>query len=248
ALEATRRKSQFLAGMSHELRTPMNAIIGFTRLVLRQAKDTLPERQRENLMRVKASADNLLTLINEILDLSKIEAGRMEVRPALFDVRQFMLACCETMKPLVKLGVQLRQEIADTVGEVYQDEEGLRHVVVNLISNAIKFTDTGEVVVRVVVEEQANSAPLLVIAVSDTGVGIPADALDTIFEEFQQVEGGVQKHKGTGLGLPIAKKWAELLGGSIRVASEPGKGSTFSVTIPARYREQRNRSAERTGK
>ena len=236
--ESNIRKSQFLAGMSHELRTPMNAIIGFTRLVLRRAGDLLPERQRDNLIQVRESADQLLKLINELLDLSKIEAGRMEVRPELFDVRQFITACCEAVSPLVKPGVQLKQEVSREVGEAHTDEEGLRHIVPNLLSNALKFTDVGEVVVRVRLERQATSEASLVITISDSGVGIPADALDTIFEEFQQVEGGIQKHKGTGLGLPIAKKWAELLGGSIAVESEYGKGSTFTVTIPLVYQKQ----------
>jgi predicted ATPase/signal transduction histidine kinase/tRNA A-37 threonylcarbamoyl transferase component Bud32 len=236
--EASRRKSQFLAGMSHELRTPMNAILGFTRLVLRRAGDLLPERQRDNLVKVRESADHLLGLINQLLDLSRLEAGRMEIHPEPFDVKQFIVACCEMVSPLVKSGVHLKQEIADTIGEAYLDEEGLRHVVINLLSNAIKFTDAGEVVVRAQVERQANDDATLVVTVADTGVGIPADALDTIFEEFQQVEGGVQKREGTGLGLPIAKKWVELLGGSIGVESEPGKGSTFTVRIPVVYREQ----------
>ena len=237
-LEATRRKSQFLAGMSHELRTPMNAIIGFTRLVLRRAGDVLPERQRDNLVKVKESADHLLNLINELLDLSKIEAGRMEVQPVLFDVKRFMLACGETVYPLVKPGVQLHHEISSEVGEAQTDEEGLRHIVINLLSNAIKFTDAGEIVVRVRVEGQADGDVSLVIAVADTGVGIAAEALGTIFEEFQQVEGSTQRRKGTGLGLPIAKRWAELLGGSLEAVSVLGKGSTFTVTIPVVYRKQ----------
>jgi signal transduction histidine kinase len=241
--EASRRKSQFLAGMSHELRTPMNAILGFTRLVLRRAGELLPERQRNNLEKVKESADNLLSLINQLLDLSRLEAGRMEVHPGPFDVRRFILSCCEMVSPLVKPGVRLRQEIAEEVGEAHTDEEGLRHVVINLLSNAIKFTDAGEVTVRVRMEGQAADAALM-IAVSDTGVGIPTEALDSIFEEFQQVEGGVQKREGSGLGLPIARRWAELLGGSIVVTSELEKGSMFLVTVPAVYRNQPEKSAE----
>jgi predicted ATPase/signal transduction histidine kinase len=233
--EASQRKSQFLAGMSHELRTPMNAILGFTRLVLRRAGDLLPERQRNNLEKVKESADHLLGLINQLLDLSRLEAGRMELHPEPFDVRRFILGCCEMVSPLIKPGVYLKREIADVIGEAYTDEEGLRHVVINLLSNAIKFTDAGEVLVRARVEGQANGDVMLVITVADTGVGIPADALETIFEEFQQVEGGIQKREGTGLGLPIAKKWVELLGGSIAVESELGKGSTFTVSIPVVY-------------
>lgn len=236
--EASRRKSQFLAGMSHELRTPMNAILGFTRLVLRRAGDLLPARQRDNLVKVQESAHHLLNLINQLLDLSRLETGRVEIRPGLFDVKRLLLDCCELVAPLVKPGVHLRPEIVDTLGEAYLDEEGLRHVVINLLSNAIKFTDGGEVVVRAQVERRANDDTALVITVTDTGIGIPADALETIFEEFQQVEGGVQKREGTGLGLPIAKKWVELLDGAITVESELGKGSTFTVVIPVVYQRQ----------
>lgn len=234
--EANRRKSQFLAGMSHELRTPMNAIIGFTRLVLRRTGDLLPERQHDNLVKVIESASQLLNLINQLLDLSRLEAGRMQVHPGRFDVRRLILTCCEMVSPLVKPGVHLQQEIADTVGEMYTDEEGVRHVVLNLLSNAIKFTDSGEVVVRAWVNNgQGNGDAALGIAVSDTGVGIPDDALETIFEEFQQVEGGIRKREGTGLGLPIARRWVGLLGGSIVAESELEKGSTFTVTVPVIY-------------
>jgi signal transduction histidine kinase len=243
--EASRRKSQFLAGMSHQLRTPMNAILGFTRLVLRRSGELLPERQRDNLVKVKESADYLLILINQLLDLSKIEAGRMEVQPTLFDVKRFIQACSETVSPLVKLGVQLRYEISDEVKEAYTDEDGLRQIVLNLLSNAIKFTEFGEVIVRVYTENQTTSEESLVILVVDTGVGIPLDKLDTIFDEFQQA--GTQTREGTGLGLPIAKRWAELLGGTITVKSELNKGSTFTVMIPATYRRQLDRAPESAG-
>jgi signal transduction histidine kinase len=233
--------------MSHELRTPMNAILGFTRLVLRRAGDLLPERQRDNLVKVRESADHLLNLINQLLDLSRLEAGGVEVRPELFDVRRFIKACCEMVSPLVKPGVQLKQEISHEVGEANTDEDGLRHIVLNLLGNAIKFTDVGEVVVHTRVRGQGNGKAMLVVSVTDTGIGIPADAIATIFEEFQQVEGGTQKREGTGLGLPIARKWAELLGGSIAVESEPGKGSTFTVTLPVVYRHQPGTPTESVG-
>jgi signal transduction histidine kinase len=244
AIEATQRKSQFLAGMSHELRTPMNAILGFTRLVLRRAGDLLPERQRDNLVKVRESADHLLNLINQLLDLSRLEAGRMEVRPAPFDVRQFILACCEMVSPLVKPGVQLKEEIPHEVGAADTDEDGLRHILLNLLGNAIKFTDVGEVVVHARIRGQANGRATLIVSVADTGVGIPANAIATVFEEFQQVEGGVQKREGTGLGLPIARRWAELLGGSIAVESEHGKGSMFTVTVPVVYQQPTEKSVE----
>ncbi|NOT53998.1 MAG: AAA family ATPase, partial [Deltaproteobacteria bacterium] len=242
--EVNRRKSQFLAGMSHQLRTPMNAILGFTRLVLRRAGELLPERQRENLGKVKESAEHLLTLINNLLDLSKIEAGRMEVHAEIFDIARFVRACCETVTPLVKPTVHLRYEIADSVEEAQTDEDGLRQIVLNLLSNAIRFTEVGEVVVRVSLEQQPTSEEQLVIAVADTGVGIAAEGLGRIFDEFEQVAGGNHQQKGTGLGLPIAKRWAELLGGSITVESTLRKGSTFTVTIPTVYADQRGTSPE----
>lgn len=242
--EANRRKSQFLAGMSHQLRTPMNAILGFTRLVLRRAGEALPERQRENLGKVKESAEHLLTLINDLLDLSKIEAGRMEVHAEIFDVPRFVQACCETLAPLVKPTVQLRHEIAEHVAEAQTDEDGLRQILLNLLSNAIRFTDVGEVVVRVFIEKQPGTEERLVIAVADTGVGIAAEGRERIFDEFEQLAGNTHQQKGTGLGLPIAKRWAELLGGSITVESAVGKGSTFTIAIPVIYVDRQKPSPE----
>ncbi|MDA0747426.1 MAG: HAMP domain-containing sensor histidine kinase, partial [bacterium] len=229
--EATERKSLFLASMSHELRTPMNAIIGFTRLVLRRAGDLLPERQRENLEKVQQSAGHLLGLINDILDLSKIEAGRMEVQAETFGVKEMVAGCCATVGPLVKEGVVLGYEVAEGVGEAHTDPAKLRQVVINLLSNALKFTEAGEVSVRVTRAEE-----VLVLAVSDTGAGIPPEMLEAIFEEFRQVEGANREHKGTGLGLSITKKLVELLGGTVSVESEAWKGSIFTVKVPAVYR------------
>jgi len=231
--EATARKSAFLASMSHELRTPMNAIIGFTNLVLRRSGDDLPERQRDNLTKVLQSAHHLLNLINGILDLSKIEAGRMEVNPGKFEVQKLLMGCCETVGALLKPDVQLLHDIADEVGEANTDEARLRQIVINLLSNALKFTKAGEVRMRATKEAQD-----LVIAVSDTGIGIPAEALNVIFEEFRQLGGADEQHTGTGLGLPITKGWTELLGGTIAVQSEVGHGSIFTVRIPADYKTQ----------
>ena len=228
--EQTERKSRFLASMSHELRTPMNAIVGFTRLVLRRAGGVLPERQKENLVKVAQSADRLLDLINDILDLSKIEAGRMDVNVEPFEVKTLIAGCCAEVEPLVKPDVTLGHDLSDDIGEANTDQARVRQIVINLLSNAVKFTEQGEVVVRANREDES-----VVIVVSDTGSGIPADALDTIFEEFQQVKGSDPQHKGTGLGLPITKGFAERLGGSIGVQSEVGQGSTFTVRIPLVY-------------
>ncbi len=232
--EQTERKSRFLASMSHELRTPMNAIIGFTRLVLRRGKSELSDRNQENLHKVRGSADHLLALINDILDLSKIEAGRMEVNPEPFEVKDLIASCCGAVSPLVKSGVRLTYDISDGIGEANTDQGRLRQIVINLLSNALKFTDFGEVAVRVSQNGQPN--PALEIAVSDTGIGIPSDALDTIFEEFRQVDGANKKQKGTGLGLSITRGWTELLGGTIEVESEVGKGSVFTVRVPVVYK------------
>jgi signal transduction histidine kinase len=213
----------------------------------------LSEQHRDNLIKVTESAHHLLNLINDILDLSKIEAGRMEVRPSRFDVKGLMASCCDTVSLLVRPGVALNYEVADEVGEACTDEARLRQIVINLLSNAVKFTEKGEVRVKCQVSSVKSSTTpehvtrdtgaldtpsgegLLVIAVSDTGTGIPAEALSYIFEEFRQVAGSAQQQKGTGLGLSITKKLTDLLGGTIGVESEVGKGSTFTIRVPMVY-------------
>ena len=164
----------------------------------------LPERQRDNLGKVKESAEQLLTLINDLLDLSKIEAGRMDVHPGIFDVKRFVQACCETVAPLVKPGVQLRYEIADTVGEAHTDEDGLRQIVLNLLSNAIKFTEVGEVVVRVFSEKQPTNEERLVIAVSIRGwVLLPKGWSASLTNSSNSQEATInRKARGLGSRLP----------------------------------------------
>jgi len=230
--QQTQRKSAFLANISHELRSPMNAILGFTNMVLRRSGDALPDRQRGNLGKVLEAGDRLLGLINGLLDLSKIEAGRMDVEVTQFSVGSVVQSCCAEVEPLVaeKPGVTLLCETGDDAGEAGTDEGRVRQIVTNLLSNAIKFTEAGEVAVRV-----HREADDIVIAVSDTGAGIPQEELGSIFEEFEQVKGSDRERKGTGLGLPICKGFAELLGGSIAVESLEGRGSTFTVRIPATY-------------
>ena len=146
--EQTERKSAFLASMSHELRTPMNAIKGFTNLVLRRGKDELSERNQENLLKVDQASDHLLGMINDLLDLSKIEAGRMDVNATAFDVKELIASACDTVSPLIQEGVELRQDVADDIGEANTDQARLQQMVINLLSNAIKFTDSGSVTVR----------------------------------------------------------------------------------------------------
>ena len=230
--ETTRRKSDFLARMSHDLRTPMNAIIGYTRILLRQARDMLNERQFRNLDNIRVSADNLLTLINDILDLSKIEAGRIDLNPEDVDLKQLATECIVSVESLVKSGVQLRREMED-VNAISTDVDRIRRVVMNLLSNALKFTEEGSITVSLKAVDRG-----VEFSVADTGLGIAAEDLPHIFDEFRQSEGqGEAKEEGSGLGLSIAKKSVELLGGAIEVESEVGKGTKFTLRI-ADYEER----------
>jgi signal transduction histidine kinase/CheY-like chemotaxis protein len=229
--DASRHKSEFLANMSHELRTPLNAIIGFTRLVMRRSKETLAQKQYENLEKILISADHLLALINDILDLSKIEAGRVEVRPVRFELPPLVGECLRTVEPMVKSErLRLVKDIEAGMPPLYTDRDKLRQILINLLSNAIKFTEAGTVTVTA-----GREGPRIAIVVADTGIGIPEDSLQLIFEEFRQLDSSpTRKYGGTGLGLSISRHFARLLGGDITVTSAVGAGSTFSVTIPLR--------------
>jgi signal transduction histidine kinase len=226
---ANRHKSQFLANVSHELRTPLNSIIGFTRIVLRRTQGQIADLQKENLQKVLISSEHLLNLINGILDLSKIEAGRMEVYAETFSVSDIIRVATSTVEPMLKDGrVHLVTEIAKDLPLMKTDRDKLKQVVLNLLSNAVKFTEAGEIKVSA---WQENGA--LKLVVSDTGIGMKKEALDYIFEEFRQADmSSTRRYGGTGLGLAIAKKFINLMGGDIVVESEVGKGSKFTITIP----------------
>ncbi|MFC1525894.1 ATP-binding protein [Candidatus Latescibacterota bacterium] len=224
--ENTRNKSEFLSRMSHDLRTPMNAIIGYTRILLRRLKGCVEERQYGNLENIQTSADNLLILINEILDLSRIEAGRIDLKPEPVDLGELVGECITSVAPLAKPGVELLQELGD-VPTINTEPDRFRRVVMNLLGNAVKFTEQGSITVTL---RPADSG--VELSVADTGVGIPAEDLPHIFEEFRQVERQVgDKTEGTGLGLAIAAKSVEMLGGTISAESEVGRGTTFTVQI-----------------
>lgn len=238
AEKANAAKSAFLANMSHELRTPLNAIIGFTRIVRRKAEGVLPDKQIENLDKVLISSEHLLSLINTVLDIAKIEAGRMDVLPANFRIASLIDLCINTSQPLIKPGVTLEKTVDDRLSLVFSDQDKIRQIVLNLLSNAAKFTQQGKILISAYPGENDQ----LCISVSDTGIGISDEALTRIFKEFQQADSSTtRQYGGTGLGLSISRNLAHLLGGDLTVASELGKGSTFLLKIPMQYQ---NRSPE----
>ena len=226
--DATRHKSEFLASMSHELRTPMNAIMGFTRLVHRKGKDILPLLQVQNLEKIMESSNHLMALINDVLDISKIEAGRMEMAHEEFSLHDLIISCVETIRPLVKECVTIQPELGENVDMITSDMTRVRQIITNLLSNAAKFTENGSIDV---VLRQAHAG--IEVSVSDTGIGIPEDSLEKIFDEFRQVDQTTtRQYGGTGLGLSISRKLARMLGGEVTVDSKLDKGSIFTLSLP----------------
>jgi two-component system, NtrC family, sensor kinase len=227
---ASEHKSEFLANMSHELRTPLNAIIGFSQVLQQRLFGPINEKQEEYLDDILSSGNHLLSLINDVLDLSKVEAGQVELEVASFSLREALeRGVVMVREPATKHGVRLSLELAPGVDLVEGDERRLRQVIFNLLSNAVKFTpEGGEVVLATGSRDHE-----VLISVTDTGPGIPLEDHERIFEEFQQTDVGVRQREGTGLGLALSKRLVELHGGRIWVESEPGHGSRFVFTLPA---------------
>jgi signal transduction histidine kinase len=226
---ASQHKSEFLANMSHELRTPLNAIIGFSELLSERLYGDLNEKQEEYLKDIHASGQHLLSLINDILDLSKIEAGRMELELTDFHLPTALDNALILIRERAgRRAIALHMTTDERLDYVRADERKIGQVVLNLLSNAIKFTPEGG---RIEVRAKA-VAGSVEISVSDTGVGIAPEDQEAIFEEFRQVGTAAKKVEGTGLGLALSRKFIELHGGRIWVKSEVGAGATFTFTLP----------------
>jgi signal transduction histidine kinase len=227
---ANRNKSEFLANMSHELRTPLNAIIGFSEVLIERMFGDLNDKQADYLNDIHSSGQHLLSLINDILDLSKIEAGRMELELTEFDVGAALSNAVTLLRErAVRHSVALGVDVEPNLGTIRADERKFKQVLINLLTNAVKFTPEGG---RVDVRARMTGG-VLAVTVSDTGIGIAKEDQDAVFEEFRQVGlPGSTKQEGTGLGLALAKRFVELHGGRMSLDSTPGKGSTFGFTLP----------------
>lgn len=236
--EGNRLKSDFLANMSHELRTPLNSIIGFSDVL--QDISSLTEKQKRYAQNIQRSGKLLLEMINDILDLAKVEAGKMKVTPSSFDLTRLVDAQCDMLRSLAdEKNMDMRTEFAPGLEPVFQDQAKLQQILTNLLSNAIKFTPDGGLVT---VKVGAVSEQLFYVTVEDTGVGIPSEDFEIIFEKFRQSnavlqnDGLTRQYSGTGLGLSIVKELCKLLGGEVRLTSQLGTGSTFQVILPWHYR------------
>ena len=243
--EASQHKSQFLANMSHELRTPLNAIIGYSEMLQEEAEDLGEEAFLPDLQKINAAGKHLLGLINDILDLSKIEAGRMDLYLETFDVGQLVQDVAAIVQPLIdKNGNVLILECPEDIGSMRADLTKVRQTLFNLLSNAAKFTNQGTIRLNVGRSDAPALTPRpplpragegeIIFAVADTGIGMTEEQLGRLFEAFSQAEAGTRsKYGGTGLGLAISRHFCRLMGGDLTVESFYGQGSTFTVWLPA---------------
>jgi PAS domain S-box-containing protein len=235
---ASHAKDRFLASMSHELRTPLNGIIGFAEFLFDEKPGQLNPKQKEYLGDILNSGRHLLHLINDVLDLVKLQAGKMGLNTEAFSAEEALEEICVGVRPLAeKKGVQLRAQILPGVNAVTLDKQKFKQVIYNLLSNAVKFTEEGG---RVEIFVSRTHPQQLEVKVQDTGIGIKPEDMPRLFAEFEQLESGATRHyEGTGLGLALTRKVVEIQGGSITVQSEVGQGSTFTVTLPLTEEGQR---------
>ena len=231
AQAASKAKSTFLANMSHELRTPMNAILGYSEMLIEEAEDSEQEESVPDLKKINDAGKHLLGLINDVLDISKIEAGRMELFLETFDVAPLVETIVSTVQPLiVKNGNELIVDCEDGLAAMHADVTKLRQALLNLLSNAAKFTENGTITLTAAQGEEPGT---IRFDVTDTGVGIPPDRLDVVFEAFAQADDSTTRNfGGTGLGLPISREFCRMMGGDVTASSDLGKGSTFTIVLP----------------
>jgi signal transduction histidine kinase len=231
---AGRAKSEFMASMSHELRTPLNGIIGFSEFLVDGKPGALNTKQKEYLQDILNSGRHLLQLINDVLDLAKVEAGKIELIPEVFALGKAIGEVCAVAGPIAqKKQIHVNVSIAPELTEVTLDQMRFKQVVYNLVSNALKFTDRGG---NVDIRCEPNGPSSFTLAVKDTGIGIKEEDLTRLFKEFEQIESGAaRRYEGTGLGLALTRKIVEMQGGCINVASEVGKGTTFTVILPLSF-------------
>jgi signal transduction histidine kinase len=229
AQSADHLKSAFLATMSHELRTPLNSIIGFTGILMQERPGPLNIEQKKQLGMVQTSARHLLSLINDVLDISKIEAGQLKMSIQQFNLPEVIYKVIETIKPLAdKKNLKLTVSIDKDVNEIFSDTLRVNQILLNLVNNAVKFTEAGTINIRCFLVSS-----FIKIKITDTGIGIEKEKIENLFNPFVQVDTGLtRKHEGTGLGLSISKKLTEMLNGKIEVESIYGSGSTFTVMLP----------------
>ncbi len=241
AKEANQAKSAFLAKMSHELRTPMNAIIGYSEMLLEDAADAGNDTTAEDLRKILGAARHLLGLINDVLDLSKIEAGKMQLYLETFDLQTLVSEVATTIAPLVeKRNNTLTVNCAASIGSMYGDATKIRQTLLNLLSNASKFTENGQIELRID-REIAENQVWVAMHVKDSGIGMDADQLGRLFKAFTQADASTSsKYGGTGLGLAISKQFAQMMGGDITVSSTPGAGALFTLRVPARVKPGRS--------
>ena len=231
---ASEMKSRFLSNMSHEFRTPLNSILSLARILSERLDGELSPEQDKQVTFIRKAAEDLSELVNDLLDLAKVEAGKVVIRPQEFEVGAMFGALCGMLRPLLAPNAAVALHFEEPCGlpPLHTDEGKVSQILRNFISNALKFTERGEVRVSAA----PGSEETVVFAVADTGIGIAREDHDAIFQEFTQVDNARQKRiKGTGLGLPLSRKLAELLGGRVTMRSEVGSGSTFSLTIPCVY-------------